>query len=307
MKRNNLFSSLTGQVVEWYDFTIYGFLANIMAVNFFPNKDFLLSLMASFAVFTIGFIARPIGSIIFGNYGDQIGRKEAFKLSILLMGLPTLLIALLPTYRTLSIFSPTILIALRIAQGLACGGEFIGSIIFLGEHSPKSQQAYWCGFTWFGSLLGTLLGLVTCLLLNTLLSNQQMNDWGWRIAFLSSSIGLVTAIWFRNHAEETPVFLNLEPHQKHSTPSLISIVKEYGDRMFVISVVSVQIAVISYLFIIYLPSYLHVFLGYSNSFTFFLGIFNIVALIIMLPTTGKLLDKFVTKFPTLLSSFIPFF
>ena len=183
-----------GNVLEWYDFAIYGFFASILAVNYFPSDNPTVSLIASFGAFAASFLMRPVGGALFGHIGDTIGRNRALFLSILLMAVPTGLLALLPTYEVWGVWAAILVVVLRMAQGLAVGGEYTGSIVYLAEHAPPRRRAFMTAFPMAGATLGILLASGVGAFLSSLLTPEQLSSWGWRAAF---GVGiLVSAIGF---------------------------------------------------------------------------------------------------------------
>ena len=176
-------SGIAGNVLEWYDFSLYGYLAPITAPLFFPSSDPTTSLIQSFAVFAIGFLARPVGGAIYGHIGDRLGRRYLLTLSVLAMAAPTFLMGLLPTYASVGILAPILLVLLRLLQGLSAGGEFSGSIIFLVEHARPNRHGLMGSLSNFGAMIGGLLGLFVGWLVTNWVDAEAMSDWGWRISF----------------------------------------------------------------------------------------------------------------------------
>ena len=170
------------------DFAIYGFFAATIGAQFFPSHDPSISLISSFGVFAAGFIARPLGALLFGHIGDRLGRRAAVVSSVLLMVVPTLLMALLPTYETIGVFAPILLVLLRLAQGLAVGGEFTTSMVLLVEEAQRRRRGFVGSFAPFGALGGTLLGSLVGASLLAYLPQEEANSWGWRLAFATGLI-----------------------------------------------------------------------------------------------------------------------
>ena len=172
-------AGVVGNVLEWYDFALYGFFAPTIGRLFFPSESRVASLLATYGVFALAFALRPVGGVIFGHIGDRIGRKKALELSVLLMAVPTTLLGLLPTYHDIGLAAPIALTLIRGLQGISVGGEFIGSISFLGEHAPASRRGLLGSWTSCSATLGTLLGSGVAALVNETLPPA----WGWRVPF----------------------------------------------------------------------------------------------------------------------------
>ncbi|MEM7122086.1 MAG: MFS transporter [Pseudomonadota bacterium] len=203
-------SGVVGNVLEWYDFSLYGYLAPITAPLFFPSDDPLTSLVQSFAVFAIGFVARPIGGVIYGHIGDRMGRRHLLMLSVVAMAVPTVLMGLLPTYEAIGIAAPILLVVLRLVQGLSAGGEFSGSIIFLVEHAPPGRRGFMGSLSNFGAMIGGLLGLFVGWLVTEWLDAETMSDWGWRIPFLAGVLVSLFGLWVRKGMPDSPAYVSLQ-------------------------------------------------------------------------------------------------
>ncbi len=176
-------AGLVGNVMEWYDFAVYGYFATVIGTVFFPSDDPAVSLIAAFGAFAAGFLVRPLGGLVFGRIGDLVGRKRALTLSVLAMALPTVLMACLPTYETIGVAAPIAIVLLRMVQGLSVGGEYTSSIVFLVEHAPKHRRAFFSVWGVWGAVLGILLGSGVGDVLATILDEQQIAAW------LTSSTG----------------------------------------------------------------------------------------------------------------------
>ena len=181
-------ASMVGNALEWYDFAIYGYFAATIGSQFFPDDDPAVSVIAAFGVFAIGFAARPIGAVLFGNYGDRVGRRRVLIVSVLMMAGPTTLVGLLPTYADIGVWAPAILIVLRLLQGLSVGGEMTGSITFMVESASPSRRGRAGSWSYVGVGIGFLLGSAAGSLVTNLLSSSAVEEWGWRIPFLCGSV-----------------------------------------------------------------------------------------------------------------------
>lgn len=205
-----IFASSLGTVFEWYDFYLYGALASILGRHFLsgynPTADFIVTLM----LFAVGFVVRPFGALIFGRLGDMVGRKHTFLVTILIMGLSTFIIGLLPTYDSIGVAAPVILIALRMLQGLALGGEYGGAATYVAEHAPIDQRGRYTGWIQVTASLGLLLALLVINGVRWLTGDQAFEAWGWRVPFLGSMILLGLSIWLRMQLAESPLFVQLK-------------------------------------------------------------------------------------------------
>jgi MHS family proline/betaine transporter-like MFS transporter len=184
--RKTLLAGAIGNAIEFYDFIVYAYLAGYFAAQFFPSSDPVAALLASYGAFATGMIMRPVGGIIFGNIGDRIGRKAALQISVLLIAVPTLLIGLMPTYDSIGLWAPVLLIVLRMLQGLSVGGEYSSSIVLLIEQAPRNRRGFVGSFSPMGAFGGLLLGTLVSFLCTTTLGKAVMVDWGWRVPFIAS-------------------------------------------------------------------------------------------------------------------------
>ncbi|MGJ0183932.1 MFS transporter [Corynebacterium glyciniphilum] len=200
-------ASFMGTVIEFYEFGIYGTAAALVFAHvFFPALGEGAGTIVSFVTLGVAFVARPIGSIIFGHFGDRIGRKKTLLVTMLLMGICTFIMGTLPTAAAIGVMAPIILIVLRVGQGIAAGGEWAGAALFTSEHAPKESRGFWASFTNFGGAVANILALVTFLITTLSMTDAQFENWGWRIPFLASVILLIFGLWVRLQMEDTPVF-----------------------------------------------------------------------------------------------------
>jgi MFS family permease len=210
-------ASAIGTVIEWYDFYLYGVLAAFFSTQFFPAENATAALLASLATFGAGFAVRPFGAAVFGRIGDIIGRKFTFLVTITVMGLATALVGILPTYAQIGILAPAILVFLRLAQGLALGGEYGGAAIYVAEHSPDSKRGAYTSWIQTTATVGLLLALVVIALFRLNMSSADFTSFGWRIPFLLSAILVVIALIIRLRLQETPLFARLKAEGRSST------------------------------------------------------------------------------------------
>ena len=205
-----ILASTLGTVFEWYDFFVYGTLAGIIGQNFFPAGNGTVSLLITLATFGVGFGMRPVGAILFGVLGDKLGRKYTFLVTVSLMGGATAAVGLLPTYQSIGIAAPILLVLLRVAQGLALGGEYGGAAIYVAEHAPRKKRGFYTSFIHAGVAGGFLLSIGVVLAANTFAAKADFAAWGWRIPFLFSLVLLAISLWVRLMLHESPVFLAMQ-------------------------------------------------------------------------------------------------
>jgi MFS family permease len=215
-----IIASSLGTMFEWYDFFIYGTLAAFFGKLFFPPGNESAAYLSSLALFGVGFSVRPFGALVFGRLGDLVGRKHTFLLTIILMGLSTTLVGLLPTYAKVGFAAPLALVLLRLTQGLALGGQYSGAVIYVAEHAPKEKRGYYTGWIQTTSTCGLFLALVVIGLLRHYLSAAQFADWGWRVPFLVSLILLAISVYIRLKLEESPIYAEMKAQGKSSKAPL---------------------------------------------------------------------------------------
>ncbi|MFI0822630.1 MFS transporter [Streptomyces sp. NPDC021098] len=200
-------ASLIGTTIEWYDFFLYGSAAALVFNKlFFPDSDPLVGTLLSFLTYAVGFAARPIGALVFGHYGDRLGRKKLLILSLLLMGGATCAIGLLPTHATVGSAAPVLLTALRLVQGFALGGEWGGAVLLVSEHGDARRRGFWASWPQTGAPAGQLLATGVLSALTGLLSESAFESWGWRVPFLLSGVLVLVGLWIRLSVDESPVF-----------------------------------------------------------------------------------------------------
>src|SRR5882757_7350026 len=211
-----IFASSLGTVFEWYDFYLYGTLAAIIGKQFFSNLDPASQTIFALLAFAAGFIVRPFGAIFFGRLGDMIGRKYTFLVTILIMGLSTFIVGLLPNFTAIGVAAPVILIGLRLLQGLALGGEYGGAATYVAEHAPQGKRGYYTSFIQTTATLGLFLSLLVILGCRIWLGTEKFEAWGWRIPFLVSLILLGVSVWIRLKLNESPLFQQMKAEGKGS-------------------------------------------------------------------------------------------
>jgi metabolite-proton symporter len=249
-------ATFIGTAIEWYDFFIYGAAAAIVfGPQFFTNLSPALATFASFGTFAAGFIARPVGGILFGHFGDRLGRKRSLVASLLIMGLGTFCIALLPTYAQIGAAAPVLLVLLRLIQGLGVGGEWGGAVLMATEHAPPGKRAFFSSFPQMGIPAGIILSNLVFLLTGVALGPQGLAAWGWRIPFVFSAVLVVVALFIRLRLEESPEFEATRQHDGVRRLPVIEVLRTHPLSTVLGMGVSLAPSAIGYLFSVYLLSY----------------------------------------------------
>jgi MFS family permease len=210
-------ASSIGTIIEWYDFYLYAVLAAFLAPIFFPSDNPTASLLAAFATFGAGFAVRPFGAVVFGHVGDLVGRKYAFLITVTIMGLGTTIIGLLPGYAQIGVLAPIILVLLRLAQGLALGGEYGGAAIYVAEHAPDHRRGFFTSWIQTTATIGLVLALAVILVCRVTMGTETFAAWGWRVPFLLSFFLVAIALFVRVRLQETPLFSRLKAAGNSST------------------------------------------------------------------------------------------
>jgi metabolite-proton symporter len=222
------FASAVGTTIEWYDFFLYGVVTPIVLNKlFFPNFDPIVGTLLAYTTFFVGFLSRPIGGIIFGHYGDRIGRKTVLVLTLLVMGLATFLIGVLPTYASAGIWAPIMLLVLRIFQGIGIGGEWGGAVLMAVEHSPQGKRGFYGSWPQVGVPAGLLLSSALVYLLS-FLPEDDFYSWGWRIAFLISIVLVAIGLYIRLKIMETPAFTRMQQTQEIAHVPFFELLRTHG-------------------------------------------------------------------------------
>lgn len=233
-ERKVIFASSLGTVFEWYDFYLYGSLAAIIAKQFFAGLDPTSAFIFALFAFAAGFIVRPFGALFFGRLGDMIGRKYTFLVTILLMGLSTFVVGLLPNYASIGVLAPVILIVLRMLQGLALGGEYGGAATYVAEHAPHGKRGAYTSWIQTTATLGLFLSLVVILIVRNVVGEEAFGAWGWRIPFLVSIALLAVSVWIRLSMNESPAFQKMKAEGKTSKAPLTESFGEWKNLKIVL-------------------------------------------------------------------------
>lgn len=284
-------SSMVGTTIEWYDFFIYGAAAALIFNKlFFPNLDPLTGVLAAFGTYAVGFIGRPLGGLVFGHFGDKIGRKSMLLLTLMLMGIPTILIGLLPTYETIGYWAAVCLVILRFIQGMAMGGEWGGAVLMAVEHAPEGKKGFWGSLpqasTGGGLMLASIaLGLVS------LLPEQALFSWGWRIPFLASIVLLGVGWYIRVKVPESPDFEKVKKQAENIKVPALKVFKQHPKQLITIIVARAAENAWFYIASTFTLAYTTAQLGIPRQDILFATICGAAVILFMTPLCGHLSDK----------------
>ena len=265
-KKNNMrrvaLTALAGTSIEWYDFFLYGAAAALIFPSaFFGEVNETTALILSLLTFAAGFIARPIGGIIFGHFGDKIGRKKTLISALMLMGISSTLIGLLPTYAMIGVTAPILLTLLRFAQGLAIGGQWGGAMLLVTESAPSNQRGYYGAFAQAGAPIGVILANLALIVTSALVSEEFFNTWGWRIPFLASAVLIIISMYIQLNLEDTAAFKELASKQQVNEKQpiqrspIIKAVKKYPKRISLAAGAFLSVQVTFYILIAFMLAY----------------------------------------------------
>jgi MFS transporter, MHS family, proline/betaine transporter len=288
-KRKMIAASMIGNVLEWYDFAIYGNFAAVIGRQFFPREDSVAQLLAAFGVFAIGYMVRPIGGVVIGYIGDVYGRRAALTVSVMAMAVPTFLMGLLPGYRMLGLIAPVALVLLRMIQGLSVGGEYTSSMVFLVERAPDGHRGLMGAVACCGTTLGFLIGSGVGATITATMTTETLDSWGWRIPFLLGiAIGIIGFI-LRNGLSD------VRPVQRSERRSIVKMLRSHWQLVLRLAQLSVFDAVMFLLIFVYVASWVQTADGISPAHTLEI---NTVSMMVVLPAklaSGWLSDRFGRK------------
>jgi metabolite-proton symporter len=290
--RSVIFASFIGTTIEWYDFFLYGTAAALVFNKlFFPTLSPLAGTLSAYGTFAVGFIARPLGGAVFGHYGDRLGRKTMLVWSLMLMGVATALIGLLPGYSTVGVWAPILLVTLRFVQGIGVGGEWGGAVLMAVEHSPPGKRGFHGSWAQMGVPAGLLLSTFVFAITSTRLSEAEFLAWGWRIPFLSSVLLIAVGLLIRLRLLETPVFQELKREAEPPRAPLLEVLQRHPREVLVGMGMRFAQNVLFYIYTVFVLSYGEKTLGYSKQTMLFgLAVAATVGLV-SIPCFGALSDR----------------
>lgn len=285
-------AGVVGNVLEWYDFALYGYLATVFADQFFPSDDALASLISAYAVFAIGFLARPLGGLVYGHIGDRFGRRRLLTISVVMMGLPTFLLGLLPTYAQVGVLAPVLLIALRFVQGISAGGEFSGSIVFLVEHAPPGRRGLYGSLSNFGAMFGGLCGAAVASLFVAALPEASVEAWGWRLPFLSGILITAVGLWLRLGVPESPEFQTMRAGGSLEKNPIMTALRHCRKEIAVTAGLNWAVSAGYYIVFVWLASDLSEVVGLKRETALLLSTLGLLLGTLLTPVSGMLADRF---------------
>ena len=303
-RTRQIVAAVIGNALEWYDFVVYGFLTVIIARLFFPGQSEYASLLLAMATFGVGFFMRPVGAIVLGVYADRKGRKAALQLIIGLMTLSMAMIAFAPPYATIGAGAPLIILAARLLQGFATGGEFASATSFLVESAPSHRRGFYGSLQMVGQSLAALCGAVAGTLITRGLAPEQIDSWGWRLPFLFGLIIGPVGLYIRRYLEETEAFL--ESRARPVTNPLRTVVAQNGRGLAVTFGLVICGTISYYVVLVYMPTFAKTQLGIPLTDAFVAQVIGLVCLTVAIPLCGALSDRIGRK-PVLMAATIAYF
>ena len=294
-----VFASLIGTAVEWYDFFLYGSAAALVfGTLFFPKSEPVTATLLAFGTYALGFVARPLGGIVFGHFGDRVGRKRMLVASLLLMGLATFAIGLLPTYKSIGVAAPVLLLVCRLLQGFAVGGEWGGAVLMAAEHGDDEHRGFWSSWPQAGVALGNLLATGVLWIMAAVQPDDDFNAWGWRVPFLLSAVLVLVGLWVRLSIEESPVFQETQAElaakksgQTHQP--LLEVIRRYPREVLLAMGMRMAENIAYYLFTVISITFLTTYAGSAGDKSLILTALVIGSVIqfFAIPLIGALSDR----------------
>ncbi|WNG92409.1 MFS transporter [Mycobacterium sp. ITM-2016-00318] len=289
-------ASMAGTVVEWYEFFLYGTAATLVFNKvFFPASDSAYgAIFAAFLTYAVGFVARPLGGVVFGHFGDKFGRKKLLQFAILLVGVVTFLMGCLPTYAQIGVWAPVLLVVLRFLQGFAVGGEWGGAVLLVAEHSPNKSRAFWASWPQAAVPVGNMLATVVLWVLTATLSDEDFLSWGWRIAFWLSAVVVLVGYYVRTKVTDAPIFVEAQKEVervKAVSYGVVEVLKRYPRGVFTAMGLRFAENVMYYLVVIVSITYLKVHVGVdTNAILRYMLVAHAVHFAVI-PLVGRLADR----------------
>ena len=291
--RRVIVASLIGTSLEWYDFFIYGTAAALVFNQlFFPSFDPLVGTLLAFATFAVGFVARPVGGVVFGHYGDKLGRKNVLVVTLLLMGIATFVIGLLPTYSTIGVWAPILLVALRFLQGLGLGGEWGGAVLMTLESGEEHRRGLNASWPQVGVPIGLLLANGILSLMGAITSDPAFLSWGWRVPFLLSGVLVIVGLWIRLRISESPLFREVEQEDTKARAPIVDVLRRYPKQVLLAIGARVGVDVAFYTFVLFITTYVATYLKLPRNYALNAVLIAAAVQVLLIPLFGQLSDRY---------------
>src|SRR3954466_3859762 len=291
--RRVIVASLMGTSLEWYDFFIYGTAAALVFNKlFFPSFEPLVGTLLAFTTYAVGFIARPLGGIVFGHYGDKLGRKNVLVITLLLMGLATFAIGLMPTHATIGVWAPILLVALRFLQGLGLGGEWGGAVLMTLESGDDRRRGLNASWPQVGVPIGLLLANGVLSLMGALTSEAAFLAWGWRIPFLLSGVLVLVGLSIGLSLAESPLFREVAEHDAKVKAPIVDVLRRYPSRVLLAIGARIGVDVAFYTFVLFITTYVATYLGLPSTYALNAVLIAAAVQVFLIPWFGVLSDRF---------------
>jgi len=286
-------ASAIGTTIEWYDFFLYGVAAALVfPKKFFPGSDPFVGTLLSFTTFFVGFAARPLGAVIFGHFGDRIGRKSLLITTMMMMGVATMGIGLVPSYATIGIWGAVLLTLGRVLQGISVGGEWSGSVLMAGEWTDPKRRGFTTSFAQFGAPAGMVLANGALALMTVLVDDKTFLSWGWRVPFLGSAVLILVGLWIRIGVLESPVFAKLKQQGKVAKAPLTQVLQRHWREVVLTALLRSGQHIPFYIFTTYILTYATETLGLGRTLVLNLVMIQSVVSMMTIPVMGHLSDRF---------------
>jgi len=294
--RKVIVASLIGTSLEWYDFFIYGTAAALVFNQlFFPTFEPLVGTLLAFTTYAVGFIARPLGGLVFGHYGDRIGRKNVLVVTLLLMGIATFAIGLLPTYATIGVWAPILLVALRFLQGLGLGGEWGGAVLMTLESGGADRRGLNASWPQVGVPIGLLLANGILALMGALTDEPAFLSWGWRVPFLLSGFLVLVGLWIRLTIAESPLFREVEESHTKAGAPIMEVLRHYPKQVLLAIGARVGVDVAFYTFVLFITTYVATYLKLPRNYALNAVLIAAAVQVALIPFFGSLSDRFARR------------
>lgn len=299
--KKTVFGAAIGNLIEWFDYATYTYLAATISTVFFATSDKTVALLSTFAVFAVSFIARPVGGLVWGYFGDKISRKRVLILTLIIMSFSTFAIGLIPSYASIGVFAPLLLLLCRLVQGFSASGEYAGAASFIAEHAPDEKRGLLVSMVPAGTAAGLALGAVVASFLEFNLSHEALHSWGWRIPFLLSGPLGVFAMFIRLKLEDPDLFKEMEEDAGEEKPSMLKALLLHWRQVLAAFGVVCLNAVGFYIILTYMPTYLSEELGFNSAESILTTILSLATYVIILPLIGSMADR-VGRKPVLITA-----